>query len=125
MSNLAFVGVFASNLDGARLLTKFLATCEPVGMLMVSREWFLRQNENMNLPERMALDELIDHCGTLPAAIDMLRERIARRAGQWKKSPIAESQLTELTRLWESSGGTYQTRREMERTQKGPWKDVS
>jgi hypothetical protein len=63
-----------------------------------------------------AANELIDNSGSISAAVDMLQERITRRKSEGKSSELAEQQLACLNQLWETSGGTYQTAKQQERS---------
>jgi hypothetical protein len=60
----------------------------------------------------LGVQELVDFCGSLPAAIEMLEERITRRKSEGKKTALSEEQLDFCKKLWESTGGTYQTPRQ-------------
>lgn len=53
----------------------------------------------MNVSERNAIDELIDHCGSLYHAVENREKLIARRRAEGKASPIAEGQLAFLLSL--------------------------
>jgi len=61
-----------------------------------------------------AANELIDNSGSISAAVDVLQDRITRRKSEGKSSELAEQQLACLNRIWETSGGNYQTPKQEE-----------
>lgn len=62
--------------------------------------------------------KLIDFHGSIPAAIESLEARIARRKAEGKTSPVAEYQIRRLNRIWDRTGGAYMTPKQR-KSQKG------
>jgi hypothetical protein len=65
----------------------------------------------------LGVEELVDFCGSLPAAIEMIKERITRRKSEGKTTHLSEQQLAYMNELLETSGGTFYTPKQQGRNE--------